>query len=393
MVTQQADGKAEIRRMYIDSQAEFEAFIERARQSEYLAIDTEFMREKTYYPVLCLIQMATEAEEVVIDPFALDDIKALAPLLLDENVMKIFHAGRQDIEIFVYYVGCAPRPLFDTQVAATVLGQAQQIGYAGLVHAVCGVKLKKSDSFTDWSVRPLSESQLSYAIEDVRYLPEIYKRLKSALEEKGRLGWLDADFREMANTETYLEDERERYRRLKHVGQLSRRQMAAAREVAAWREIEARSRNIPRKWVLTDEQIVEACRREARTIDELFMVRGMREKLTTRDARIVVALMAAALDSSPEAWPELAQPGRSERNVDAEADLLMAVVRIRAKEHGIAIPTLASHNDLVAIARGHRDVDLLKGWRRDIVGNDLVDIAEGRCSLAIVDGRVTIERA
>ena len=379
--------------MYIDSQGEFEAFIERARNSRLLAIDTEFLREKTYYPKLCLLQMATESEEVIVDPFGIEDLSALKPLLLDESVIKVFHAGHQDIEILVYEIDCAPRPLFDTQVAATLLGQAQQIGYAALVHAVCGVKLRKADSFTDWSVRPLSESQLSYAIEDVRYLPKLYTSLKSTLESKGRLQWLDSEFEEMADVNTYLVDERDRYRRLKHVSQLNRRQMAAAREVAAWREIEARTRNIPRKWVLTDEQIVEACRRESRTIDDLFMIRGMREKLTTRDARAVIALMEAALDSSPEAWPDIEQPGRSERNVDAEVDLLTALVRIRAKENGIAIPTLANHADLVALARGYREgIDILRGWRRDIVGNDLVELAEGRCSMSIVDGHVTVSK-
>ena len=379
--------------MYIDSQEDFEAFLSRAQSSEMLAIDTEFLREKTYYPKLCLLQMATESEEVIIDPFGIDDLSVLKPILLDESVVKVFHAGHQDIEILVYEVGCAPRPLFDTQVAATLLGQAQQIGYASLVHYVCGVKLRKADSFTDWSARPLSESQLSYAIEDVRYLPKLYRSLKETLESKGRLDWLAGDFAEMSDMGTYIVDERDRYRRLKHVSQLSRRQMAAAREVAAWREIEARTRNIPRKWVLTDEQIVEACRRESRTIDDLFMVRGMREKLTTRDARTVVALMSSALDSSPEAWPDLPQPGRSERNVDAEVDLLMALVRIRAKEQGVAIPTLASHADLVAVARGYREgVDLLRGWRREIVGNDLIELVEGRLSLSIQDGRVTVSK-
>ena len=379
--------------MYIDSQEEFVSFIERASSSPLLAIDTEFMREKTYYPQLCLLQMATDKEEVIVDPFAIDDLAVLRPLMLDEHVTKIFHAGYQDIEILVYEIDCAPRPLFDTQVAATILGQAQQIGYAALVHAVCGVKLKKIDSFTDWTVRPLSESQLEYAVDDVRYLPELYRSLTAALEKKGRLGWLSSEFDEMSDIRTYIVDEQDRYRRLKHVGQLSRRQMAAAREVAAWREIEARTRNIPRKWVLTDEQIVEACKRESRTIDDLFMVRGMREKLSTRDARSVVALMEAALDSSPEAWPELQQPGRSERNVDAEVDLMMAIVRLRAKEHGIAIPTLASHSDLVALARGHREgIDLLKGWRKEIVGNDLVKLAEGQCKLSIQEGHVTVEQ-
>ena len=376
--------------MYIDSQAELEAFVERARSSSILAIDTEFLREKTYYPKLCLLQMATDDESVIVDPFTVDDLAVLRELL--ESIVKVFHAGHQDIEIILYDIGCVPHPLFDTQVAAALLGQNQQIGYGALVQAMCGVKLKKVDSFTDWSVRPLSESQLSYAEDDVLYLPQIYEAQCNALKKKGRLGWLQDEFRAMQQPETYMPDEGERFRRLKHITQLSRRQMAAAREVAAWREIEARKRNVPRKWVLTDEQIVESCKREPRTIDDLFMVRGMRERLTTRDARTVIELVVAALDSAPDTWPEIQSSGRSEPNVDVQVDMLMAVVRTRARENGIAVPTLASHAELTEIARGHYDdVELLRGWRRDIVGAELVDLLEGRLALCIEDGQVVIK--
>lgn len=379
--------------MYIASQEELEAFVKRASSSSILAVDTEFLREKTYYPKLCLMQLATEDEIAIVDPFAVDDLKVLAPLFENEDIVKVFHAGHQDIEIIIYDIGCMPKPVFDTQVAAALLGQAQQIGYASLVHSVCGVKLKKVDSFTDWSARPLSESQISYAQDDVTYLPKMYASMKAALEEKGRLSWLDAEFAEMSDPATYVPDEQERFRRLKHCTQLSRRQMAAAREIAAWREIEARRRNVPRKWVLTDEQIVEACKREPRSIDELFMVRGIRERLTTRDARAVVELAVAALDSAPDTWPELQVSTKSEPNVDAQVDLLMSIVRIRAREYGVAVPTLASHNDLVAVARGHRKgIDLLKGWRRELVGAELVDFMEGHITLSIHKGKVVISK-
>jgi len=378
--------------MYIASQEELESFVGRSRQSSVLAIDTEFLRERTYYPKLCLLQLATDDEVVIVDPFAVKDLKVLNPLFEDENIVKLFHAGHQDLEIMLYDFDCLPHPLFDTQVAAALLGQTQQIGYAALVHSVCGVKLKKIDSFTDWSLRPLSESQLEYAADDVVYLPKMYKSMREELERKGRLDWLTADFEEMSKPETYLVDERERFRRLKHVAQLSRRQMAAAREMAAWREIEARKRNIPRKWVMTDEQIVEACKREPRTIDDLFMVRGMREKLSTRDARTVIQLAVAALDSSPENWPEISQSSRSERNVDAQVDLMMAIVRMRARENDVAIQTLANHADLVAVARGHYErADILKGWRREIVGAELIELAEGRIRLSIVGDEVAVE--
>ena len=377
--------------MYIASQEELDAFVQRASSSKILAVDTEFLREKTYYPKLCLMQLATEDEVVIVDPFAVDDLKVLASLFTDERIVKLFHAGHQDIEIILYDIGCMPKPVFDTQVAAALLGQVQQIGYGPLVHSLCGVKLPKVDSFTDWSARPLSESQISYAKDDVVYLPKMYKAITETLKQKGRLSWLDAEFAEMSNPATYIADERERFRKLKHCTQLSRRQMAAAREVAAWREIEARRRNVPRKWVLTDEQIVEACKRESRKIDDLFMVRGIRERLTTRDARSVIELMVSALDSAPDTWPDQPESGKSEPNVDAQVDLLMSIVRIRARENGVAIPTLASHADLTAVARGHRKgIDLLKGWRYELVGAELVDFMEGRLMLSINHGKVMI---
>lgn len=379
--------------VYIANQENLVAFVERAMSSSVLAIDTEFLREKTYYAKLCLLQMATDDETAIVDPFAVDDLRVLAPLLQNENVMKLFHAGSQDLEILLREVGVLPRPLFDTQVAAALLGHTQQIGYAALVHAECGVTLKKIDSFTDWSRRPLSASQLEYAADDVVYLPRMYERMRAQLEQKGRLAWLDRDFEELSDPARYETNERERYRRLKRVSQLSRRQLAAAREVAAWRELEAQRRDVPRKWVVTDEQIVEACKREARTIDELFMVRGMSERLSTRDARAMVSLINAALNAAPGSWPELDRCGKNEPNVDAELDLMCALVRLRAKQNDVAFPTLASHDDLARVARGYRSgVDLLRGWRRALVGEELLELLDGKLALSLEAGDIKVER-
>ena len=377
--------------MYIANQEDLEAFANRAMRSSVLAIDTEFLREKTYYAKLCLLQLATDDETAIVDPFEVDDLRVLAPLLENESVVKLFHAGGQDLEILLREVGVLPRPLFDTQVAAALLGHTQQIGYAALVHAECGVTLKKIDSFTDWSRRPLSDSQLEYAADDVAYLPRMYERMRAQLVELGRLAWLDRDFEDLADPKRYATNERERYRRLKRVSQLSRRQLAAAREVAAWRELEAQRRDVPRKWVVTDEQIVEACKREARTIDELFMVRGMSDRLSTKDARCVVALMSSALDAPPDAWPEPDRCGKNEPNVDAELDLMCALVRLRAKQNGVAFPTLASHDDLARVARGYREgVDVLRGWRRSLVGEELLRLLEGKIALSLSDGEVKV---
>jgi len=370
--------------VYIDNQETLEAFVERARASSVLAIDTEFLREKTYYARLCLLQLATDDEVAIVDPFAVNDLHVLVPLLADRGIVKLFHAGGQDLEILYREVGMLPEPIFDTQVAAALLGHTQQIGYGALVHSVCGVNLKKVDSYTDWSRRPLSDSQLEYAADDVVYLPGIYREMCAMLDARGRREWLAPDFAELSDPARYEADPRQRFRRLKRVSSLSRRQLSAAREVAAWREEEAARRDVPRKWVITDEQIVEACKREARSIDELFMVRGMREKLPTRDARTVAALLRKGLDEPQDRWPVLDRASKSEPNVDAQLDLMEAVVRLRARENGIAMQTLASRDDLARLARGYtEEVDVLRGWRRAMVGEELLDLLAGRLALSL----------
>lgn len=378
--------------MFITNQADLEAFIERAQSSSVLAIDTEFLREKTYYAKLCLVQLGTDDEVVIVDPFAVEDLTVLADLLVNPNIMKLFHAGTQDLEILLRDVGVLPSPIFDTQVAAALMGHTQQIGYASLVHAMCGVTLKKADSYTDWSRRPLSDSQIKYAADDVVYLPRMYEKMRRELEQKGRLAWLEPDFAEMINPRKYDLNERMRWSRLKRASHMSRRQLAAAREVAAWRELTACKRNVPRKWILTDEQIVEACRREPRSVDDLFMVRGIRDRLSTKDARYLVRLIGQGLDSPSDTWPSFETPGRNEPNVDAQVDLMEAIVRLRAKENGVAMPTLASRDDLSSLARGHKDVDVMRGWRLQLVGNDLMELLEGKISLSLKKGELVITR-
>lgn len=379
--------------LYIANQEDLVSFVERAGRSEILAVDTEFLREKTYYAKLCLLQVATDAEVAIIDPFAVHDLRVMAPLMLNEGIVKLFHAGLQDLEILYREIGVLPHPVFDTQVAAALLGHAQQIGYGALVHTTCGVALKKIDSFTDWSRRPLSDSQIDYAADDVAYLPKVYRFMTKALREKGRLKWLDHDFEDLVDPARYESDPRERFRRLKRGNQLTRKQLAAAREVAAWREVQAQRRDVPRKWVLTDEQIVEVCKREATTIDSLFMVRGVRERLPTRDARTVAALMKEAFQLPEEEWPEIDRSSRNEPNVDVELDLMNALVRLRARENDIAMQTLASHGDLCAVARGHTEgVDVLRGWRRAIVGEELLDLLAGKIKLSLKDGALAVER-
>ena len=337
--------------------------------------------------------MATENDVALVDPFEVQDLSVLSDLFTDEGMMKIVHSGRQDIEILYHEVGVMPWPIFDTQIAAALVGYSQQIGYGPLVQAECGIALDKLDSFSDWTRRPLSSSQLRYAADDVLYLPQVYRNLRTRLNEKGRLGWLQSDFRDLVDPKRYEPNARERFRKLKKGNQLNRRQLSAAREVAAWREETAEAMDLPRKWVLTDEQIVEACKREARTIDQLLLIRGMREKLSTNDARRIVNLIAKGLDAPKEEWPNIGIRGKSERNVDNEIDLMTALVRKRAKENDIAFQTLANHDSLQAIARGHYDnVDLLEGWRYEMIGRELLELLDGKISLSISNHHLKVTR-
>lgn len=379
--------------MYIANQEELDAFVARASKSSLLAIDTEFLREKTYYPQLCLLQMATEDEVVIVDPFSMDDLGVLAPLLTSRHTVKLFHAGNQDLDILFHECGVATCPVFDTQIAAALLGYTQQMGYGPLVNSLCGVNLKKVDSFTDWSKRPLSRSQIKYAADDVVYLPQMYHKMTKKLRELGRLDWLADDFRSLEDPARYETNARDRFKHLKRISQLNRHQMSAAREVAAWREERAQRCNLPRKWILTDEQIIEACKREAKTIDELFMVRGVSDRISTKDARHVVSCLRAGFDAPREDWPMLNERAKSEVNVDSIVDVMSALVRLRARQNDIAFQTLASHASLADVARGYEDVDVLQGWRREIIGSDLLALLAGHLFLKMKNGRLVIEEA
>ncbi len=379
--------------MLIDDDSQLKAFVKRCCTSPYMAIDTEFLREKTYYARLCLIQVAIEGEVAIIDPFAIKDITLLNDALTSSDVVKIFHASSQDIEILYHETGVVPRPVFDTQVAAALLGKSQQASYSSLVSSYCSVNLPKKDSFTDWSQRPLKDSQIRYAADDVVYLPQIYYDMVEVLNEKNRLHWLDEAFEEISSPEKYEIKPEERYRKLRRVNQLNVRQMAAAREFAAWRELKAQKINVPRKWIVSDEQIVEACRREARTIDELFMVRGMRESLRAEDARQAVACIKKGLSCPKEQLPQVHEKPKNEHNVDIVVDLMNAVVHLRARENHIAPQTLAPQAELMKLARGHDDeCELLKGWRYKVIGKELKELLKGKFSLRIADGNLEIIR-
>jgi len=378
--------------VYVTDTETLASLVEQLRRAPAVGIDTEFMRERTYFARLCLIQIASDEVAAIIDPIAIGDLSPLLELVSDPGVVKIFHAGSQDLEIFYRLLGAVTAPVFDTQVAATLAGFQQQVGYGALVREMLDVQLDKGDTYTDWSKRPLSDTQVEYALNDVRYLPEMYRRLVAELDKEGRTSWLAADFGRMEDPATYEPLPEEQWRRVKRVSSLNRRQLALAREVAAWRELEAQRRDVPKRWVLGDESIVEIARRGPKTANELAAVRGVSDKVNRAAQKGILEAVGRGL-AVPEAdLPSIAKRKRVQGDVDGAVDLMIALVRTRAREHGVAMPLLASRDDLERLAGGEREASpLLEGWRRSMVGDELVRLLDGSIAMRLVDGILVIE--
>ena len=377
---------------YVETQDDLEALVALLTGSKVLCIDTEFLREKTYYAKLCLVQVNNGEADAIIDPLHLD-LRPFGRLLADPSTVKVFHSGSQDIAILLHEAGVAPRPVFDTQTAAALLGHPLQVGLAALVRSMCQVQLEKADSFTDWTRRPLTKNQLRYALDDVRYLPEIYELMVGELEARGRLSWLDDEFEEMSDPARYEVDPREMWRKVKRTSSLSRRQLAVVRELASWREQQARLRDIPRKWVMADEALVEVARKAPRTKRRLLEVRGLAEKLSARDVDQVLEAVRLGGQTPDAQLPRCERHERGDKAFAGAVDLMAALVDVRAAESGVASAVLATHDDLLRLARGHReDSPLLKGWRAEIVGRDLQALLDGELSMHLDGGAIKVER-
>ncbi|MDR3308096.1 MAG: ribonuclease D [Coriobacteriales bacterium] len=376
---------------YITDPTDLSLFLEECKRTSLLALDTEFIREKTYYPQLCLIQLANGSDCAILDPFALDDFSALKGILLDTSVTKVVHAGDQDCGILYHELGCLPRPVFDTQRAAMLFGYSPQLGLAALVKAFCAVKLDKGDALTDWTRRPLTNAQVEYALNDVRYLPQIFLTMHTKLTASGRIEWLREDLERLSDEGFYLIEPGERWKKVKHTASLSPRQLAIVKEVAAWRELTAQKKDYPRKWVLTDELVVEIAKRGPTTMDDLFQIRGMRDKLGDRWSQEVIAAVQRGRANPPEFWPQRGREGDRERDCRDALDLMSALVYLRAKENHLATALLASHEELVRIACGDRDeARVLKSWRREIVGEELLKLLDGEIALSLSNNRLKV---
>ncbi len=365
----------------------------RLAEAPFLAVDTEFHRERTFFAQLCLVQVASADEVVLIDPLALRDLTPLRDLLMLSGIVKVFHAARQDLEIFHDLWEAVPAPIFDTQVAAGVLGLGHQVGYARLVEQLLDVRLEKAGTLTDWARRPLAQDQVRYAADDVVHLAAAYPALLARLKEQGREDWLAPEMKALADPSQFTVDPDAAWRTVRGAGAARGPARLAVRALAAWREDRARARNIPRRWVLADEALVEIARRRPSSREDLSRVRGLSARFLDDQADQlleVIAGIAAEPDQAPEPRARRISP-----EAETLADLMQCLVRLRARERGVAATQLATREQLELVAELGEEAQatVLEDWRREVVGEDLLALRDGRLRLVVVDRQVTVERA
>ncbi|MCZ8017375.1 ribonuclease D [Novosphingobium sp.] len=375
----------------ITDSATLAALCARLAKADFICVDTEFMRENTYWPELCLIQIADTTEAAAIDPLAKDlDLAPLLDLLVDnEDVLKVFHAGGQDVEIIYNLTGKTPHPIFDTQIAMMAISQSEQIGYSNLVESWLGLQIDKGARFTDWSRRPLTERQIEYAIGDVTHLAEIFPKMLKRLIKTGRGAWLDIEMEKLADPANYRNDPSVAWQRIKASGR-NPAMLGRLKALAAWREYEAQDKNIPRGRIARDETLADIASHPPKTQADLAKVRGL--SAGWKDNEIGKRMMATLEAAKPLNEDEL--PPRTPRGAPLGkegalvADLLKLLLKIRSREIDVAARLLARSEDLELLAAGVRELPLLEGWRYDQFGRDALELVEGKLAFAVVKGRL-----
>jgi len=377
---------------YITNGASLEKLCKQLQSSPRLALDTEFVGEDSFVPKLELIQVATPEIAAVIDFPAVQSNGSLAPfweLICDPQVEKVVHAGRQDLDLFALHAGELPKPFFDTQIAAAMLGFGAQVAYANLVHRIHGTKLAKAHTFTNWSARPLSSEQIAYAAEDVQFLLPIYTYLQKRLHALGRSGWVREEFSRLENAVGDKSKEPlDRYQRIRGWDSLKPRHAAVLRDLAAWREAEARRRNVPRGRVMRDEVLLQLARHPPKTVADLHGLRGLHGSEIERNGGHLIATITTSLALPASAWPVVPRERKSEPESIGLVELLQAVLKARATEAEIAPTLLATSADLQALVEAKErkrtvDLPLLRGWRKQLIGDLLTQILEGTVTVSV----------
>ena len=374
----------------VTSTTELAAVCRRLSEHPFVTVDTEFLRETTFWPKVCVIQMASADEAVAVDALAPDlDLGPFFDLMRNPAVVKVFHAARQDLEIIWKSAGIIPSPIFDTQVAAMVCGFGDQVSYGELVQTICRVTVDKSSRFTDWARRPLSEAQVTYAIADVTHLRDIYLTLKARLESTGRLPWLADEMRTLTSAATYEQHPEKAWERFRSRVRKPR-DMAVLMELAKWREEEAQTRDVPRSRILKDDALIEVTLAAPRTPEALGDLRAVPRGLDrSRTGLDINAAIQRGLDRDPKTLPKIDRDRRNGATCGATVELLKVLLRQVADGHGVAAKMIATVDDLEAIAQDDAaNVPALEGWRRDLFGSKALELKQGRLALTVEGGKV-----
>jgi ribonuclease D len=366
----------------------------RLTNEKFLSIDTEFMREKTYYPQLCLIQIAGEKEAIIIDALAKDiNLNPVLELMENKTITKVFHACRQDMEIFYNLNHKIPSPIFDTQIGAMVCGYGESVGYDKLVRQITGIQIDKSSRFTDWSYRPLSKQQLSYALSDVTHLRTVFEALSSQLEKSGRIKWLEEEFKTVLNPETYNTPLDKSWKRLK-VKTGKPRFLILIRELCAFREREAQNRNVPRNRVIRDDILLDIAARSPRSPSDLAKVRNLTTQFSQgKLGESILRVVEAANQISDSDAPRLEKSDYFQHQKSALVDLLKVLLKLKSENFNVAQKLIANSTDLEAIANNNKaNVLALTGWRKDIFGEDALLLKAGKIALSASNGKIELIR-
>jgi len=373
--------------LYVDSPAALESLCTRLRGQPWVAVDTEFMRERTYYPELCLVQVATDEVVACVDPLALPSLQPLLEVLLDPKTLKVLHAARQDLEIFYNLTGAVPAPVFDTQVVARFLGHPDQSGYGAVVQSILGISLDKSHARTDWMRRPLPPAALEYAADDVRHLRHLYKKLDAELVSRGRGGWAGPELKALTDEKLYKPDPENAWQRIRGILRMKPKAAALAKPLAAWRERTAIAENRPRQWILKDETLMDLAKQQPADLASLAAVRGVGDSLAKRHGAELLKILKQGGDAPSE---RERVPAALSTRQDALVDALTAIVRLKAAGGQVSAASLANRSELERLVRGERELEILKDWRLDMAGQALLDFMAGKQSLAAGEGGLDI---
>lgn len=378
---------------FIDTPEAVAALAEVLSTEPWIAIDTEFLRERTYRPELCLLQIASGGKDqtiACIDPLAVDNIDPLLDVIYNPSILKVLHAASQDLEIFYWLRGEVPRNLFDTQIAAPLMGFAEQIGYGNLVNEVLKIELSKSHSRADWSRRPLPPQQLQYAADDVIYLSQMYPIIRNKLEQLGRLSWLDQEWLDITRSEIYEKPADEMWKRLRHIEKLKGPRLSIAQHLASWRELTAREENLPRNWLMKDETITDLAKQMPDDLNELNHVRGLSSGTIRHHGQSLVDTINRAREIAPVKVQIPKRKAKLTPAQEAALDALTAVTHLYANNLQINASILAPRKSLEDLLRGDRDTNVTQGWRGKLIGGALCNVLDGKTDLAFVEGELTL---